>query len=59
MQQIQPVSVAEARAKALPILLAGYRRRGAARTSDERAHRAELKVARDDEFGQPPKICAL
>ncbi len=59
MQHIRPVSVDEAESRALPILLAGFRRRGELRSPQERALRAEVKLARDDQHRQEPKICAL
>jgi len=57
MQHIKPVSVEEARSKALPILLAGFHRRGRSRSLRERGLRADVKLARDDE--QEPRICVL
>lgn len=56
---IKPATIEEAQAKALPILVAGFRRRGAQRTAQERAVRAEVKLVRDDQHCQEPRVCAL
>lgn len=59
MQHLAPVSAEEAELKALPILMAGYLRRGRRRSARERALRAAVKLERDDRRCQPPRICAL
>jgi hypothetical protein len=59
MNYLKPVSIEEAQNKALPILLAGYKRRGANRSLWERARRAEVKLERDDKRRQEPQISAL
>lgn len=59
MRRCKPVSVEEAREKALPLLLAGYERRGRMRNEQERARRAAVKVERDDQDPREPRIFAL
>lgn len=59
MTYLPQVSAAEAQLKALPILMAGYLRRGRHRSLRERALRATVKLERDDRRCQPPRICVL
>lgn len=59
VKYVKPASVEEAERKALPILQAGYDRRGQPRAAKEREKRAQVKLDRDDQAPQRPRICAL
>lgn len=59
IKYIKPVSVEEAREKALPILVEGYRKRGEQRSEVDKLKRSALKLERDKWSDSEPKICAL
>lgn len=59
MQQIQRVSLKEAREKALPILLSGFLKRQKLRSSAEDTHRSPDKVARDRRTSTRPHLSTI
>ncbi|MBU1896978.1 hypothetical protein KKB55_04325 [Myxococcota bacterium] len=59
MIQIKRASVEECLTKALPILIAGYEKRGQRRSEEERSQRNKVKLERDDEHNNPPQLCSI
>ena len=57
--KIKRATIDEARQKALPILMAGYAKRDALRSSSEEQFRCPEKVARDKHSSNKPRISPI
>ena len=59
MANLKRASLDYARREALPILLAGYEKRGRLRSTSEEKHRSCEKLSRDRKYSTKPHISAI